>query len=224
LGFDLGQHKWLRLLLLTLLLYVALLPVWWVALNGLTWLMATGADFFYHLLDSQVTMHPEGKVIRVLVASPGRAASDPYQLPLRLDTISYGLPLLAALVLVTRADSLKAKARALLIGLGVMLLFTLLAVMLWARLASLQAEAQLAQATVSDGSNRVAFFYFVFHGYAFSQPVASIAVWFGLLFLGIFKAPPPKEATPAVARNAPCPCGSGRKYKRCCNRKLKIKN
>jgi len=205
-------------LLLTLLLYVALLPVWWVALDGLTWLMATSGDFLYHLLDSQVAMHPDGKIIRVLVSSPGRAVTDPYQLPLRLDTISYGLPLLAALALVTRADSLKAKARALLIGLGVMLLFTLLAVMLWAKLASLQAEEQIAQATVSDGSNRAAFFYFVFHGYAFSQPVTSIAVWFGLLFLGLFKAPPKKEETPAVtvARNAQCPCGSGRKYKRCC--------
>ena len=205
-------------MLLTLLLYVALLPVWWAALDALTWLMATVADFLYHLLDSQVAMRPDGKIVRVLVSLPGRAAADPYQLPLRLDTISYGLPLLAALVLVTRADSIKAKARALLIGLGVMLLLTLLAVMLWAKLASLQAEEQVAQATVSDGSNRAAFFYFIFHGYAFSQPVTGIAVWFGLLFLGMFKAPPKKEETPAVtvARNAPCPCGSGRKYKRCC--------
>src|ERR1044071_5553881 len=148
LPFDLGQHRWLRLLLLTLLLYVALLPVWWVALDALTWLMATSGDFLYHLLDSQVAMHPDGKIIRVLVSSPGRAVTDPYQLPLRLDTISYGLPLLAALALVTRADSLKAKARALLIGLGVMLLFTLLAVMLWAKLASLQAEEQIPQETL----------------------------------------------------------------------------
>ncbi|HET6428755.1 MAG TPA: SEC-C metal-binding domain-containing protein, partial [Phycisphaerae bacterium] len=35
-------------------------------------------------------------------------------------------------------------------------------------------------------------------------------------------APPPAtQAAPAgpVARNAPCPCGSGRKYKQCCGRK-----
>jgi len=26
----------------------------------------------------------------------------------------------------------------------------------------------------------------------------------------------PLQAAPAVARNAPCPCGSGKKFKRCC--------
>jgi hypothetical protein len=219
LPFELGQHRWLRLLLLTLVLYVGLLPVWWMTLDGLTWLTATGAGFIYHLFDGQVTIRPDGKIVRVLVAATGRAAGDPYQLPLRLDSMSYGLPLLMALVLVTRADSIKAKARALLIGLGVMLLFTMLAVMLWAKIASLQSEEQIAQATLGDGSKRAAFFYLVFHGYAFSQPVVSIAVWFGLLFLGMFKTPPKPEA-PAVtvARNAPCPCGSGRKYKRCCGR------
>jgi hypothetical protein len=219
LPFELGQHRWLRLLLLTLVLYVGLLPVWWMTLDGLTWLTATGAGFIYHLFDGQVTIRPDGKIVRVLVAATGRAAGDPYQLPLRLDSMSYGLPLLMALVLVTRADSIKAKSRALLIGLGVMLLFTMLAVMLWAKIASLQSEEQIAQATLGDGSKRAAFFYLVFHGYAFSQPVVSIAVWFGLLFLGMFKTPPKPEA-PAVtvARNAPCPCGSGRKYKRCCGR------
>jgi hypothetical protein len=29
---------------------------------------------------------------------------------------------------------------------------------------------------------------------------------------------PVKRATPKVGRNAPCPCGSGKKYKRCCGR------
>ena len=32
-------------------------------------------------------------------------------------------------------------------------------------------------------------------------------------------APSPTEKQPGTARNAPCPCGSGRKYKRCCGRK-----
>ncbi len=30
------------------------------------------------------------------------------------------------------------------------------------------------------------------------------------------KEPPLIQAAPKVARNAPCPCGSGKKYKRCC--------
>lgn len=28
--------------------------------------------------------------------------------------------------------------------------------------------------------------------------------------------PAPAQATPAIGRNAPCPCGSGKKYKKCC--------
>jgi hypothetical protein len=33
-------------------------------------------------------------------------------------------------------------------------------------------------------------------------------------------APPPRRHGPKVGRNDPCPCGSGRKYKRCCLGKL----
>ena len=28
----------------------------------------------------------------------------------------------------------------------------------------------------------------------------------------------PLQATPRIGRNEPCPCGSGKKYKRCCGR------
>jgi predicted aspartyl protease len=30
--------------------------------------------------------------------------------------------------------------------------------------------------------------------------------------------PPAKRATPKVGRNTPCPCGSGKKYKKCCGK------
>ena len=32
----------------------------------------------------------------------------------------------------------------------------------------------------------------------------------------LFSPPAPYRAPPKIARNAPCPCGSGKKYKRCC--------
>jgi len=32
--------------------------------------------------------------------------------------------------------------------------------------------------------------------------------------------PPVKRSTPKVGRNDPCPCGSGKKYKDCCGKKL----
>jgi len=27
---------------------------------------------------------------------------------------------------------------------------------------------------------------------------------------------PPAQETPKIGRNSPCPCGSGKKYKKCC--------
>jgi uncharacterized protein YecA (UPF0149 family) len=29
-------------------------------------------------------------------------------------------------------------------------------------------------------------------------------------------APEPRRSSPKVGRNDPCPCGSGKKYKKCC--------
>jgi uncharacterized protein YecA (UPF0149 family) len=40
-----------------------------------------------------------------------------------------------------------------------------------------------------------------------------------LLLLGFFKGKAkPEEASASMARKAPCPCGSGRKYKRYCGK------
>jgi hypothetical protein len=38
----------------------------------------------------------------------------------------------------------------------------------------------------------------------------------GVLFGAIRRAKLPVQARPKIGRNAPCPCGSGRKYKKCC--------
>lgn len=125
--------------------------------------------------------------------------------------------MLAALVLVTRADSIMAKIRALATGLGVMLLLTIPAVLAWAKLTSLEVDEKL---TFGSGG-RSSLLYYAFHGYAFSQPVVAVAIWVALMMLGLFKAMPRKEPTGPIreiARNAPCPCGSGRKYKRCCGK------
>jgi uncharacterized protein YecA (UPF0149 family) len=34
--------------------------------------------------------------------------------------------------------------------------------------------------------------------------------------IGFTDRPNPFASTPKIGRNDPCPCGSGRKYKRCC--------
>lgn len=210
-----------------MVLYVAFLPLWWLALDVITWFAAVVADLIYHFFNPAVTITADAKIARVNVALPEMVAAGepPFQLSLRMDSVTYGLPMLAALIVVTRADAWTAKLRGLAVGLAAMLLLTVPVVMLWAKLASLQLEARLAPPDSSTGGG-AGVVYYAFHGYAFSQPVVAIAIWLALVMLGMFKAKavrskadePGARVKTAVARNAACPCGSGRKYKRCCGR------
>lgn len=133
---------------------------------------------------------------------------------LRLDTVTYGLPMLAALVIVTRADSMRAKIRSLLLGLGVMVLLSVPVVMASAKLTSLGVDEP-----ASGGADNSNMLFDLVHGYAYSQPVVAVVVWWALMMLGLFKEGQRQEpAAVPIALNAACPCGSGRKYKRCCGR------
>lgn len=209
--FNIGSRKWMRLLLLTIVLYLALLPLWWYSLQLLATLAGSAANWIYGLFDARVSISPDGRIVRVFVAAPAGLEAQTTSSGLRLDTVTYGLPMLAALVIVTRADSILAKLRTLLVGLGVMVLLTVPTVMAWAKLTTLELDDRLAQS-----GDRSSFLFYAFHGYAFSQPVIAVALWLGMMMLGMFKQRRRQEAVVAVARNAPCPCGSGRKYKRCC--------
>ena len=42
--------------------------------------------------------------------------------------------------------------------------------------------------------------------------------YFGDPFMGIQKEMPYQREAPKVGRNDPCPCGSGKKYKKCCGK------
>jgi hypothetical protein len=208
-------------LLGTVALYFVLLPVWWYALDALAAFAATLADFIYHFFDPQVAISPDGKDVKVVVTATQQSGfgGQVHSSGLRIDTVTYGLPMLMALVIVTRADSFRAKGRALASGLFAMTIMTIPAVMMWAKITSLQLDDKIAQATLSGWGNRSEFFFYAFHGFAFSQPVVVVGVWFALMMLGLFREKPklqaPARSTP---RNAPCPCASGQKYKRCCGR------
>jgi len=126
--------------------------------------------------------------------------------------VTYGLPMLIALVIVTRSNSLVAKLRALAIGCAVMFVLTVCALIAWAKMTSMQLEQGAA-----TGSDQSGFFFLTFHGYTFSQPVIAVLIWLTLIMLGFFKGTSQHQTGAAtVARNSLCPCGSGRKYKRCC--------
>jgi hypothetical protein len=208
--FNIGGRKWIRLLLLTVVVYLALLPLWWYTLQWLGIVSGDAANLIYGLFDGRVSISPDGRIVRVFVADAALDAQ-PTTAGLRLDTVTYGLPMFTALVIVTRADSLLAKVRALVVGLGVMTVLTVIAVMAWAKLTSLGVDERIAQS-----GDRSSFLYYAFHGYAFSQPAVAILIWLAILMLGMFKRREGQPPVLAVARNAPCPCGSGRKYKKCC--------
>src|SRR5215212_7940849 len=85
LQLDIGGHRWLRLLLLAVVLYVIFLPLWWMTLDQIAWFSATCADFIYHAFNSQVAINPNGKIITVAVRIPEQAAAEPYKLSLKMD-------------------------------------------------------------------------------------------------------------------------------------------
>src|SRR5262245_49733797 len=181
---SIGQHRLLRLLGLVLLLYLAFLPLWWVALDPLTALAAACADIIYHLFDSSVSIASDVRVARITLGPGDLLGSQPQESALRMETIAYGMPLLAALIVATRPTTVLGKLKALAAGLAVMTIFTILAVLVWARLATLQAYDQMRFVATSTRGHTSAFLYYCFHGYAFSQPVLAVIIWMGTSMSG----------------------------------------
>src|SRR5215210_7655274 len=131
---NLGRHKWLRLTIAAIVIYLLLIPVWLALLKVFVIVAASVADSLYSLFDSTVRITAAGDAINVSTRTVGQSApaSKPYSSGLAMSKVTYGLPLIAALALVTRSDSLWAKARVLLTGLLVMSATSMLAVMMWA--------------------------------------------------------------------------------------------
>jgi hypothetical protein len=210
-------------LLAALGLYLLLLPVWWFSLGATTNISGTIANFAYRLFDPQMTIRPEGREIKITAAATPESGfgGQAHSSALRMDTVNYGLPMLIALILVTSAESYRAKLRALGLGILIMCLLTIPVVMLSAKITSLELEDMMARANFTPSGNRSGFLNLAFHGYSFSQPALAVLIWLGLLMLGFFKQKVKEQVQDgkvAITRNGPCPCGSGRKYKRCCGR------
>jgi hypothetical protein len=208
LGLGISEHKWLRLFALALGLYIVLLPLWWYSLGAISAVVGTCAGWIYSFFDTRVAIIPKGSVVQFVASTNSQSNS------LRVDILTYGLPMLVALVLVTRSNSLGAKLRALAIGCGAMFVLTVCALMAWAKMTSLQLDQQTA-----PWSDQSGFLFLSFHGYGFSQPAIAILIWLTLVMLGLFKGrAKPTSGAGMVGRNASCPCGSGKKYKRCCGK------
>jgi len=206
LAFGISGRKWLRVFALAVVLYVLILPLWWYSLGLISSTAGTCASWIYTFFDGRVAIQPRARVVQLVV--DGKLQSN----GLRLDMVTYGVPMLVALVIATRSNSLVAKVRALAIGCAVMFILTVGALIAWAKMTSVQLEQQAGSA-----ADQSSFSFLAFHGYTFSQPVLAVLVWLALITLGLFKENAKHETgVAAITRNASCPCRSGRKYKRCC--------
>lgn len=207
-AFGISGHKWLRLFALALAVYIAILPLWWFSLGAISAVAGTCASWIYGFFDGRVGIKPRAGVVQLVLN--GRLQSN----GLRIDMVTYGWPMLMALVIVTPSNSIAARLKALAIGCVVTFVLTVFSLIAWAKMASLQLDQQ-----TPPGSDQSSFLFLAFHGYTFSQPAIAVLIWLMLITLGLLKRTSRHEMPVAtVARNASCPCGSGRKYKRCCGR------
>jgi len=148
-----------------------------------------------------------------------------YRVELWKGNASYDLILLAALILATPGWSLRERGRLLALGLA---LLTLAEFAFF--LATIE-YSRLRPVTTPTGS--------VLFPAGFSRPKEILATWvyyfFQTMGRGLFplvvylgmvgitwrpldKRAPQRAPVRAPGRNAPCPCGSGEKYKRCCGK------
>ena len=218
----LGQLGWPRFIGLVIVFYFVFLVVWWYALDALTIVAGNTAGWFYGLFDSStsISTHEKLVIFSVRAGQNTEFAGQARTTALHMGRITYGLPMFAAMAAATRTHSLWGKVKCACLGLLVFVTLSVPAMMIWAKTLGLQLEDQIAAASQGASETRASFFYYAFHGYAFSQPVIAGALWMAVVLLGLFKksAEPGNQPFP-VSASSPCPCGSGKKYRRCCRKK-----
>ena len=200
------QFDWLRFIGLAILFYLVFLVVWWYTLDALTFAAGNIAGWLYGLFDpgTSISTHEKLVVFNVQAGKNTDFAGQARTTALNMGKITYGLPMFAAMASATRSRSWVGKLKAVALGVVVFVLLSIPAVMVWAKMLGLQLEDQIAAVSQGSSETRASFFYYAFHGYAFSQPVVAVALWLAIILLGLFKARPlpvkPPDPPPAKKR------------------------
>jgi hypothetical protein len=141
--------------------------------------------------------------------------------PIWVSSANYGVPLLAALIMATPGWSWRRRGRALAVGLGLITL-TQIAFLLVTIVATQQSPVMSAGGMIAVpgfSPTKQSIFYALYYFFDLTgRGFFALCIYLGLIAV-TWKAPgalPPVPLGGAVRRNDPCPCGSGRKYKRCC--------
>ena len=154
------------------------------------------------------------------IAEPGASRPTPFKAELWRGYANYNLSLLAALILATPGWSVRQRARCLALGLG---LLSLAEVAFF--LVSIE-HSQLRPLPIRSGSflppgfsrpRQVVFTWIYYFFQIMGRGLFPLLLYYAMLGFAWRPVARPAQLRPA-RRQAPCPCGSGRKFKRCCGR------
>jgi len=137
--------------------------------------------------------------------------------PLWGASANYGVPLLAALILATPGWSRGRRWRAMGIGLGLITItqvaFLLVNIVATQHSPFMSPDGPIYLPGFSPAKQPV--YYWLFYFFEITgRGFFALLIYLGLVALTWGRAG--TGAAPPAGRNAPCPCGSGLKYKRCC--------
>jgi len=137
--------------------------------------------------------------------------------PLWGASANYGVPLLAALILATPGWSRRRRWRAMGIGLGLLsvtqVAFLLVNIVATQHSPFMSPDGPIYLPGFSPAKQPV--YYWLFYFFEITgRGFFALLIYLGLVALTWGRAG--TGAAPPAGRNAPCPCGSGLKYKRCC--------
>jgi hypothetical protein len=152
---------------------------------------------------------------------PKQKRMAPLNWPVWLPAANYGPPVLTALILAAPGWTWRRRGRALLVGLSLLtvtqIAFFLVTIVATQQSPVMSPEGMLQPAGYSPIKQPI--FYGLYYFFdAMGRGFFALVIFLGLIAFGwpTRRTAPAFAATRRVARNDPCPCGSGRKYKRCC--------
>jgi hypothetical protein len=217
------RRDWRRILLRFLLGLVGASLAWLLIAPAYAWGLAAIARLVAPAIEwSRGTLYEaEGSrvLVRRLVWFGGQTGERDVVYTVWIASGNFGIPMLAALIAATPGLSWARRARAFAWGLG-LLTVTQVAFML----VTIEFWQQMPVAAPAGGR-----LYLPGHTEPRLRVFSALYHFFEIMGRGLFAllayvsglalAAPRQRAASAVTRpNAPCPCGSGRKFKRCCGR------
>jgi hypothetical protein len=206
----------LACLIATALLWAAVAPVY---ANGLAAIGRALSPLLESSPDTRYVVDGAHVLVQRPTWLPKQQRMMPLNWPVWLPAANYGPPLLTALILAAPGWSWRRRGRALAIGLTLLTLtqivFFLVTVVATQQSPVMSPEGMIQPAGYSPIKQPV--FYALYYFFdAMGRGFFALLIFLGLVALGGEPRAAAAASPRRVGRNDPCPCGSGRKYKRCC--------